>query len=540
VTDPLSGDWCHAPTAAGMQTIACQSCTEMLEAIERSAGGSGSSAEDALTSPSRGTKGSAPIELVRSELQKQKRFPGTYAGPGKGGAPSIYLKEAPPGPAGSSDDRTESTEKMVHPVRRGRGKAAASVKDVEVDVTEEAAGEVVGAAENEVGQNMRRKMEEQRGTTEETPPPEVYRGRRGRGRSAVPARSVGQDVNLETVAEQAVAGAAGEEEKMEVAQDVAEETSLAAVQTALQAGREEGEEKAAHPPSEDTTTGADVPDSSELAETAVPPAEPAAAETAHRQTAHPIEESSSCTNSMEDAANALLSIAESGKKRKAGGSTKSKKTAEVTTPDVRAVPAHESIPADHVDVPPPQKHSTVRGGAKQSATKPAKEALVPRNDAAESTSLPKKRAASSLAQFNISMQLKGDAAVDGRSPRSAVVESAPNASKTTEAKKGAHKATTGASIAPATPAATQKAGDGKKTATPKSTASKTSSKPAPSAAAAAIAAAGLNSSSSSDAEDEQVIQIARRVTRSREGEVLSTRSGKKLVLAGSDLLPGLD
>jgi hypothetical protein len=541
VTDPLSGDWCHAPTAAGMQTIACQSCTEMLEAIERSAGGSGSSAEDALSSPSRGTKGSAPIELVRSELQKQKRFPGTYAGPGKGGAPSIYLKEAPPGPGGSSDDRTESTEKMVHPVRRGRGKAAASVKDVEVDETEEAAGEVAGAAENEVGQNMRRNMEEQRGTTEETPPPEVYRGRRGRGRSAVPARSVGQDVNLETVAEQAVAGAAGKEEKMEVAQDVAEETSQAAAQTALQAAREEGEEKAVHPPSEDTPTGADVPDSSELADTAIPPAEPAAAETAHRQTAHPIEESNSYTNSMEDAANALLSIAESGKKRKAGGFTKSKETAEATSPDVGVVPALESIPADHVDVPPPQKHSTVRGGAKHPATKPAKEALVPRNDAAaECTSPPKKRAASSLAQFNISMQLKGDAAVDGRSPRSAAVESAPNASKSADTKKGAHKATTGASVAPATPAATQKAGDGKKTATPKSAASKTSSKAAPSAAAAAIAAAGLNSSSSSDEEDEQVIQIARRVTRSREGEVLSTRSGKKLVLAGSDLLPGLD
>jgi hypothetical protein len=540
VTDPLSGDWCHAPTAAGMQTIACQSCTEMLEAIERSAGGSGSSAEDALSSPSRGTKGSAPIELVRSELQKQKRFPGTYAGPGKGGAPSIYLKEAPPGPAGSSDDRTESTEKMVHPVRRGRGKAAASVRDVEVNLAEEAAGEVAGAAENEVGQNMRLKMEEQRGTTEETPPPEVYRGRRGRGRSAVPARSVGQDVNLEMVAEQAVAGAAGKEEKMEVAQDVAEETSPVEVQTALQAAREEGEEKAVHPQSEDTTTGADVPDPSELAETAVPPA-PEAPETADRQTTHPIGENNSYTNSMEDAANALLSIAESGKKRKASGSTKSKKTAEATSPDVGAVPAHESIPADHVDVPPPQKPSAVRAGPKHPATKPAKEALVPRNDAAaECTSPPKKRAASSLAQFNISMQLKGDAAVDGRSPRSAAVESAPNASKSADTKKGAHKATTGASVAPATPAATQKAGDGKKTATPKSAASKTSSKAAPSAAAAAIAAAGLNSSSSSDEEDEQVIQIARRVTRSREGEVLSTRSGKKLVLAGSDLLPGLD
>jgi hypothetical protein len=539
VTDPLSGDWCHAPTAAGMQTIACQSCTEMLEAIERSAGGSGSSAEDALTSPSRGTKGSAPIELVRSELQKQKRFPGTYAGPGKGGAPSIYLKEAPPGPGGSSDDRTESTEKMVHPVRRGRGKAVASVKDAGVNLTEEAAGEVVIAAENEVGLNVGRETEEQRGMTEETPPPEIYRGRRGRGRSAVPARSVGQDVNLETVAEQAVAGAAGEEEKMEVAQDVAEETSPVEVQATLQPSREEGEEKAVHPPSEDAVASAGVPASSELAETAIPPG-PEAPETADRQTTHPTGENNSYTNSMEDAANALLSIAESGKKRKAGGSTKSKKTAEATSPDVGAVPAHESTPADHVDVPSTHKYPTVRGGPKHPATKPAKETVVPRNDAAsESKSPPKKRAASSLAQFNISMQLKGDAAVDGRSPRSAVAES-PSASKTAETKKGAHKATTGGSVAPATPAATQKAGDGKKTATPKSTASKTSSKPAPSAAAAAIAAAGLNSSSSSDAEDEQVIQIARRVTRSREGEVLSTRSGKKLVLAGSDLLPGLD
>lgn len=127
MSDPLAGVWCHTPNAPGMQSIVCQSCTEMLEQIVDTHGANGTAPKEITISCNSmtGIKGNAPFAVLRGELQNQKRFPGTYLGETAGGGGSVFRREAP---AGSSDDRTSITEPIVFPIckPKAKGKAHAS------------------------------------------------------------------------------------------------------------------------------------------------------------------------------------------------------------------------------------------------------------------------------------------------------------------------------------------------------------------------------------------------------------------------------
>lgn len=101
MTDVLSGAWCHTPTSANAKTIVCHTCTEMLEVISS-------------TASTTSVEGSASIEVMLRELRVQKCFPGQYEGESSGGG-SVFRKEA----SNTSDDRSLLSE----PFHFSKGKA---------------------------------------------------------------------------------------------------------------------------------------------------------------------------------------------------------------------------------------------------------------------------------------------------------------------------------------------------------------------------------------------------------------------------------
>lgn len=130
MADPLAGVWCHTPNAPGVQAIVCHSCTEMLEQIvgpvdkdrdsSSSGGGGGNGAPPKMITIScnsmTGIKGSAPFSVLEAEIRTQKRFPGAYMGETKGGGgsssgESVFRRDLQ---SGSSDERTSnSTDPIV-------------------------------------------------------------------------------------------------------------------------------------------------------------------------------------------------------------------------------------------------------------------------------------------------------------------------------------------------------------------------------------------------------------------------------------------
>jgi hypothetical protein len=369
-------------------------------------------------------KGSAPLELVRSELRDEKRFPGKFSGEGKPGTSSIYLKEV----AGSStDDRAVTTDVMV--LAKGKAQGAARAPSSVVTVPAVAA--------------------------RPAPAP------RSRARAPV--------VQEDKVPEQVVPAApaapavlAAEKERKEDVQDPQTSTEpcateVAVAQEIVQDGKKD---KAEAPPAGSSAVDLVAKDELEISaeETMKPPAPP--------------------------------------RSHKKGASKSSAKSVSATSPPaspkstVSAVSSQQSHPK--ASSGKPKYSELVALGITESAQS------SPR---ADSFSPPKKRAASSLAQFNISMQLKGDTKPVESSKARTGSASPPH-------KRPATSATTTTTIAAA-----------KKASAP--------TRP------------GENTGDSSDEEGELLI-VPQRVTRSREQDAqLSTRSGKKL-LSGSDLLPGLD
>jgi hypothetical protein len=395
----------------------------MLEAINLAASSSGTSSaagSDAAAGSLVSAKGSAPLELVRSELRDEKRFPGKFSGEGKPGTSSIYLKEAP---GSSSDDRTSTTDAIVVAKAKPQSVSRGSSSVVTTHAIAPRPAPASRRSRAPVLTEEKVVAEKEVEPVEATVPEE---------KEEEPA-----DQEEQTVAEPGVVKSSDAQEAVDTEMNDDEVEAPPATTTEIRQGANKEEDAAPE-------------------ESMKPPALPRS----HKRGA-----SKSSTRSVASSPPASP-----------------KSTTSAVSSQSRTKPASTKPKYSELD----------RLGITTSAQS------SPR---ADSFSPLKKRAASSLAQFNISMQLKGDVK--------------PAAAENPKARSGStsppHKRT--AAFAPReAPAASAKKAS--------------ASKPADEA------------EDSSDEEGE-LVTIPQRITRSREQDAqLSTRSGKKL-LSGSDLLPGL-
>lgn len=489
----------------------------MLEQITTPVEGVPTRKEITITSNSTtGIKGSAPFSILQAEIQTQKRFPGKYQGDALGGSNKVFNRESA---AGSSDDRTSrSTEQMVYapprkPHAKGKGhkrggstrwtdeESEALLEAVEIHGDDahavKADPEFAARLSRRTEESIKLKMERENmfgdsdGAGEESAGEEEGEEREGVGdavedSSAKTADGVGGEMDVEKIVV--------EKEKEEIS---------ALNNTATRNQLRNGKSEAAAEPA-DAVVASGAPAVGKGEDTRAKPLNAVrsdSASVASAALAKPSSATASPRGTSSSAASASLpdDVSVASSHRSASSRVTSSSTA-ATAMSSRSSPRYGAV-AEQAPVEKPV--------AKSSAADTAIALAVP--TAAASSTPSTKKAAAPLPMPNEAK------------PKTKNFELKSLLSDNIQPLPPRRKGPPPAAVAPASASAPSPASGSAFRRTP------------------AQAQAGKCDSDSGSDDEAETIQVPRVLTRRQEQEqeqaLLSTRSGKKLYLAGSDLLP---